>query len=180
MDETGISYPVSKYFFTVTLHPDLLKRPIKTQLIKSYGPLYRVLKQLFILFEMVFEFTTKSNVHYHGTVTTPKDDEHLIYCFLDLIKGFPYGFNKVDPVKTDNGIDQYIIKDINKTEKICKRRRINLNKYPVIVNHESIINNIPFRIVPLEVIETHKLDILDVIEEAEEEYFYNMYNYQLK
>lgn len=175
-----------KYFFTVTLHRDLLLKPVKTQLLKSYGPLFTTCRNIFHHFEMVYEFTKGCNIHYHGITRVFKDDQHLMYCFQDILRGFPYGFHKVDEIKTDNGVDQYLIKDIELTKKVCNRLKIDLDHYPIIVNQESRVKKEKYRLIPLPVTTTIKLDKIPTIYEVcddddlDQERDFMLYNYQLK
>lgn len=177
---------IIRYFFTVTLSKDLLLTPVKTQLLRSYGPLYRTCKQIFNHFELVYEFTKTCNIHYHGMSMVFKGDEHLIYCFQDLLKGSQFGFSKIDEIKKDNGVSDYLIKSMKTTERICNRLKIDLDHYPILVNQESIIRKERFKIKPLKVIQTTKLDLLPPIYEVsadddlEDERQYIAFNCQLK
>lgn len=169
-----------QFFFTITMHPDLLPSTIKTQLMKSYGKLYRVLKQLFTRFETVYEFTLKGNIHYHGVFFLPVGDDYMLTVFQDLIKGYPFGFNKINKVIKDHGISDYMMKSFSSTKRICNKVKVNLDAYPILYNQDSYISSMKFKPIPLNVLQTTNLDILAPIDEEAEFDEYMAYNYQLK
>ena len=176
--ETAIfNYDVIRYFFTFTLSKNLLSRPIKTQLKYSYMPLYVVTRELFNNFEIAYEFTKKGNIHYHGIGELPKDMEHLIVCFQDLMKKDSFGFNNISVITQDNGVSQYISKDLEATARVCKRLKVDTDQYPIYINNTMCLKRIG-KLKPLEFVATHQLDITETIDEDEEHFM--AYNYQLK
>lgn len=176
--ETAIfKYDVIRYFFTFTLSKMLLSKPIKTQLKHSYMPLYVVTRELFNNFEIAYEFTKKGNIHYHGIGELPKDMEHLIVCFQDLMKKDSFGFNNIQVVKHPKEASEYISKDLEATARVCKRLKVDTDIYPIYIDHNTQLKKIG-KLKPLEFVATHQLDITETIDEDEEHFM--AYNYQLK
>lgn len=169
---------ISSAFFTVTLSKELLAKPVKSQLILSYCVLWRICANIFKSFTLTYEFTKSCNIHYHGKADVPTGDEYLFSVFQDLLKSRIFGFNKIDTINRDNGVDSYMVKDISKTESILKRLKVDISRFPIISTKESRIEG--RRRKKLVVIPTHQLDILEpIIEDEDFEHYYN-YNRLLK
>jgi len=128
-----------KLFVTLTLTPEMLALPVKTQLMKSF-PLAQDFLKAFALQpsdQLVIEFTKQNNVHYHILICN--------WCEIDTflpdnwIRERQYKHKRSDlkntiightkllmiPQNKDNGIDAYMVKDVTKTE--TKLRRIGCN-----------------------------------------------------
>lgn len=179
----------SSCFFTITLSKNLLEKPIKTQLLRSYGTLFRICKQIFIHFEYVYELTQNGNIHYHGVGKVPRGDEHIFTVFQDLLKCKSFGFFKVDVIKKDNGVAEYIVKSLDYTERVMKRLKVDLACYPIVCSEISRLKKEKFIIKPLENIMTVNLDVLESIaeyaaieerQEEEEEFLEYLHNYNTK
>lgn len=183
------SQKISSCFFTVTLSRELLAKPIKSQLLKTYRVINRICHMSFIKFEYCYELTQNGNIHYHGIGKVAIGDEHIFLHFQDLLKCKVFGFNKVDTIKKDNGTAEYIIKSIDVTERLMKRLKIDLNIYPIICTETSKLKAERFIVKPLANISTINLDVLESISEfaaveereaEEEEYLEYLYNYNNK
>lgn len=170
---------ISSAFFTVTLSKELLAKPVKSQLVLSYVTLWRICAMLFKSFTMSYEFTKSCNIHYHGKANVPNGDEYLFSVFQDLLKSRVFGFNKIDTINRDNGVDNYMVKDISKTEAILKRLKVDISRFPIISTKESdIVPSVRRR--KITIIPTHKLDIMETIIEDDDWDHYTNYNQLLK
>lgn len=126
-----------KYFVTITLSSDLLKLPLKSQLKSSYFKIIDlILTYGNCLVSGSLELTKQCNAHYHIIVN---NYEEFNLIFLDKLKSLKFtkngqkfnviGFTKCDEIKKDNGVSQYVDKDLYKTERILKRLGIDIDIY---------------------------------------------------
>lgn len=162
-------------FGTVTLSRELLLKPMKTQLSKTHARLRFILSRYYIQFELAIELTKTGNIHYHFKAISYKSEveQNNILVIDELKTDYKYfGFSKIDAISVDNGIDGYLVKSIEATERIFKLKKIDLNSYPIICNKETKILKEKCKI-KLGVLQTTFLDVLDQIEEEIADVYFN-------
>jgi len=127
--------PMVSYFATITLSPSVLALTAKKQLKITYHKI--------IEFYLAYcnhgsigcvEFTKTGNIHYHFKIV---DMDEALILFMDSVKKIRYqnkpaiGFTKIDLIKTDNGVLDYISKDNERTAFIYRKMGIELAQYPI-------------------------------------------------
>jgi hypothetical protein len=141
------------FFITITLSPDLLKLPIKSQLKHSY----RSIQSCFKNSSAVIEFTKQFNVHYHIITDIGYDDMALAldciksdYFKYNGLKKLVFGFTKTENILYPEKCNDYIIKDLEKTEGILRKLKL-FDKYynPIPTNNETSMKDININIMNL-------------------------------
>lgn len=139
---------MNRYFCTFTLSTDvILKLTIKNQ--------YRLCKKWIDNFvthfdetHYVFELTKKGNIHIHALVSD--NDPEMEESFISLLASEKlirlgshrvklFGFSKIDKIIKDNGILDYMIKDVKRTEYVFRHFGIMANAMGY---HKRILSNI--------------------------------------
>lgn len=115
------------HFVTLTLKPELYGKSCRQQLRSTFNKANFELQRVCKHYYLVAELTKKCNIHYHAKVEFDisefftADDLSLI--LQDNLKtSNVFGRSECEPIKSQELINKYIIKDIEKTHKIINPR----------------------------------------------------------
>lgn len=145
MGEPTVSNPL-KLFGTVTLSDYIRSLPALKQLDKTYDKVIGCLVLQNQPFTFCYEFTKTGNIHYHFHIESSNVDDDIIV-LLDLFKSSRkkindkyhglFGFCKIEKSLHISDVDNYLSKELNRTESLVKRlttRKDIFDKFPVFFN----------------------------------------------
>lgn len=113
-----------EYQLTITLSSAMLQQSVKKQLKKTY----QIIRNGFKSGKGCVEFTKQGNVHYH---IKTQDDYADVIAFMDCLKIHTtkvndkrvniFGFTHITQTVEKHGNYDYILKDVEKTQRVLKR-----------------------------------------------------------
>ena len=135
-------------FGTVTLSGEIRSYPALKQLDKTYDKTIGLLNLINQPFRLCYEFTQQGNIHYHFSINTTNVNDDIII-LIDLFKGVKkkigdkfvvlFGFCKIEQAKHPQQVEEYLSKDLSRTESLIKRmttKKDFFDIFPVFYNSE--------------------------------------------
>ena len=122
--------PPGAYFLTQTLKPAYYKLNARRQIKETKSHLKRMLNRYSDLWEFTIELTKSANIHYHSWLILRADNELNKLCLLDDLKIL--GNSRLEVIKRHEDVRNYLMKDLDTTDKLLNYTRLGKSKNPII------------------------------------------------